>query len=60
MFKAGQTQHEKTKTVIIEHNPYAQKISEESLTKVLSRRFLKSNTANNIPYQEDEDEEDLG
>eukprot|EP01036_Dinobryon_divergens_P030632 gene30632-39905_t len=26
-------QHESTKTVLLEHNPYAQKISQESLTK---------------------------
>mmetsp|Transcript_2818 Transcript_2818/g.4346 ORF Transcript_2818/g.4346 Transcript_2818/m.4346 type:complete len:653 (-) Transcript_2818:74-2032(-) len=41
MFQAGQTQHAVTKTVIIEHNPYAQKISEESLTKAMQMNNSK-------------------
>lgn len=34
LFREGQQQHGATKTVLIEHNPYAHRISEESLTKV--------------------------
>jgi len=34
LFREGQQQHDATKTASIEHNPYAHRISEESLTKV--------------------------
>ncbi|KAJ1428363.1 hypothetical protein B484DRAFT_395966 [Ochromonadaceae sp. CCMP2298] len=38
MFEVGQRQHETTRTVRIETNPYANSISEESLTKVRTQR----------------------
>mmetsp|Transcript_2179 Transcript_2179/g.3419 ORF Transcript_2179/g.3419 Transcript_2179/m.3419 type:complete len:787 (+) Transcript_2179:73-2433(+) len=38
MFQVGQKQHEKTRTVRIDTNPYANAISEESLTKVRTMR----------------------
>ena len=41
MFKTGQLQFEKTRTVKIEHNPYANKISEDSLTRIGSKRFTQ-------------------
>ena len=46
MFKSGQLQHERTATVTIEHNPYAQKISEDSLRRAGSTRFAHSNSYN--------------
>lgn len=39
MFKSGQLQHQRTETVKIEHNPYAQRMNEESLTKAGSTRY---------------------
>jgi ribosomal protein S12 methylthiotransferase accessory factor YcaO len=34
MFREGQAQHVATKTVLVEHNPYAERTSQESLTKI--------------------------
>ena len=40
MFLAGQQQHEATKSVLVEHNPYAETISQDSLTRARSTRLL--------------------
>lgn len=45
MFKSGQLQHERTATVKIEHNPYAHRISEDSLRRAGSTRFAKEQYA---------------
>lgn len=42
MFLSGQRQHEATKTVLVEHNPYAESISQESLCKARSLRLSTS------------------
>ena len=39
MFLVGQKQHEATRTALFEHNPYAISMSDESLTKVRSKRL---------------------
>jgi hypothetical protein len=39
MFLTGQRQHEATKTALVEHNPYAETISQESLAKARSQRL---------------------
>lgn len=47
MFQIGQKQHEKTKTITIDFNPYAYDISQESLTKVHTmQKYLRSNSSN--------------
>ena len=45
MFLTGQKQHDVTRTVLMEHNPYAASISDESLTKVRSQRLAESSRA---------------
>lgn len=46
MFLEGQKQHDVTRTVIAEHNPYAASISNESLTKVRTQRIVASQRSN--------------
>ena len=45
MFQTGQQQHQRTETVKIEHNPYAEARSMESLTKAGSTRYNSSQFA---------------
>lgn len=44
MFSTGQVQHERTKTVLIETNPYGHRISEEVRTNAITRRSQMMNT----------------
>jgi hypothetical protein len=39
MFLTGQEQHQRTKTALVEHNPYAETMSQESLAKARSQRL---------------------
>lgn len=62
LFKAGQTQHLATRTALIENNPYAHKISTESLTKVRTSRSggaaaTKTRTRSRTSYIEQEEED---